>query len=84
VDGSPPRAIDCGVLPPPRDDIPRYAPKPRPPRLQGQQQDAEQPVAAANVAFDGKARKRSLEEGRGLTAAGAGPRKNSLGATRPV
>jgi cell division protease FtsH len=51
---APPRAIDFGVLPPPRDDIPRYAPKPRPPRLQGQQQDAEQPVAAANVAFDGQ------------------------------
>ncbi|HZQ97364.1 MAG TPA: AAA family ATPase [Chloroflexota bacterium] len=51
---APAKAIDFGVLPPPRDDIPRYAPKPRPPRLQGQQQDVEQPVAAASVAFDGK------------------------------
>jgi ATP-dependent Zn protease len=32
---APPQSIDFGVLPPPRDDIPRYAPKARPPRLQG-------------------------------------------------
>jgi cell division protease FtsH len=32
-----PQSIDFGVLGPLRDDIPRYAPKSRPPRLQGQQ-----------------------------------------------
>ena len=32
---APALSIDFGVLPPPRDDIPRYAPKPRPERRQG-------------------------------------------------
>jgi hypothetical protein len=29
---SPPQSLDFGVLPPPHEDIPRYAPKPRPQR----------------------------------------------------
>jgi ATP-dependent Zn protease len=45
---APPQSIDFGILPPPRDDIPRYAPKARPPRLQGQRKIAP-PVAAADT-----------------------------------
>jgi len=44
---APPQSIDFGVLGPVRDDIPRYAQKARPPRLQGQRKIAP-PVAAAD------------------------------------
>jgi cell division protease FtsH len=43
-----PQSLDFGVLGPLRDDIPRYAPKVRPPRLQGQDRIAGNGVAAAD------------------------------------
>jgi cell division protease FtsH len=44
---APPLSIDFGLLGPLRDDIPRYAPKSRPPRLQGQRDPGR--VAAADT-----------------------------------
>ena len=48
-----PESLDFGVLGPVRDDIPRYPPKARPPRLQGQRQRQIGEVPAT-AAFDSR------------------------------